>query len=143
MTPPLSHGELRQMEEAAKNKPGVRGGKVPFPIVVDTDTIFEEVHNDLDEKIMQAVINVGITVNKPELIRALELDKKVREGKLIEINHGEWIAVDKPTDTATICECSLCGLTIWKYDKDPAPHTWNFCPRCGARMDGGDTNANP
>ncbi len=82
---PLSHGELVQMEEAAKNKPGVRGGKVPFPIVVDTDTIFEEVRNDLDEKITQAVVNVGITVNKADLIRALELDKELREGKLVEV----------------------------------------------------------
>ena len=81
MTPPLSHGELRQMEEAAKNRPS--------PIVVDTDTIFKEVRNDFDEKIMQAVINVGITVNKPELIRALELDKKLRKGKIVAVTRCE------------------------------------------------------
>lgn len=65
------------MEEAAKNKTA--------PIVVDYDTIYKDLRNDLDEKIMQAVINVGITVNKPELIRALELDKELREGKLVEV----------------------------------------------------------
>lgn len=74
---PLSHGELVQMETAAKNK--------QRPIVVDTEAILEEVRNDFDEKIMRAVLNVGITVNKPELIRALELDKELREGKLVEV----------------------------------------------------------
>ena len=74
---PLSHGELRQMEEAAKNKPA--------PIVVDYYNIYKEVRNDLDEKIMQAVINCDIKVNKAELIRALELDKELREGKLVEV----------------------------------------------------------
>lgn len=74
---PLSHGELVQMEEAAKNK--------QRPIVVDMDTIFKEIRNDHDERIMQAVLNVGIKVNKEDLIRALELDKKVREGKLVEV----------------------------------------------------------
>lgn len=74
---PFSHGELVQMETAAKNKTA--------PIVVDYDTIYKELRNDFDEKITQAVINVGITVNKPELIRALELDKELREGKLVEV----------------------------------------------------------
>lgn len=78
---PLSHGELVQMETAAKNKTA--------PIVVDYDTIYKEVRNDFDEKIMQAVLNVGITVNKPELIRALELDKELREGKLVEVTRCE------------------------------------------------------
>ena len=74
---PLSHGELRQMEEAAKNKTA--------PIVVDIDTIYKELRNDLDEKIMQAVLNCDIKVDKAELIRALELDKKVRNGELVEV----------------------------------------------------------
>ena len=74
---PLSHGELRQMEEAAKNKTA--------PIVVDIDTIYKELRNDLDEKIMQAVLNFDIKVDKAELIRALELDKKVRNGELVEV----------------------------------------------------------
>ena len=74
---PISHGELRQMEEAAKNKPA--------PIVVDIDTIYEEIRNDLEENIVQAVLNYDIKVNKAELIRALELDKELREGKLVEV----------------------------------------------------------
>lgn len=129
---PISHGELRQMEEAAKNKTA--------PIVVDYDTIYKELRNDLDEKIMQAVINCDIKVNKAELIRALELDKKVRNGELVEVKHANWIYVSRPTENATICECSLCHLTIWKYDKDTDPHAWDFCSRCGARMDGGQND---
>lgn len=101
---PLSHGELRQMEEAAKNKTA--------PIVVDYDTIYKELRNDLDEKIMQAVLNVGITINKAELIRALELDKKVRNGELVEVvrcRDCEYWDPGSPMATVipTPCRCRL------------------------------------
>ena len=101
---PFSHGELRQMEEAAKNKTA--------PIVVDYDTIYKELRNDLDEKIMQAVINCDIKVDKAELIRALELDKDLREGKLVEVTRCrdcEYWDETSPMSTTdpAFCRCRL------------------------------------
>lgn len=51
--------------------------------------------------------------------------------------HGRWIEVQRinPTDRMAICECSICGDTVWVYD---GQRTWNYCPNCGARMDGGE-----
>lgn len=51
-----------------------------------------------------------------------------------EVRHGHWIEVQRihETDHTAICECSLCGDTVWVYDGQRA---WNYCPRCGAKMD--------
>lgn len=48
--------------------------------------------------------------------------------------HGRWIQVD-----STKCRCSHCDIIalIALY-----PHgDKNFCPNCGAKMDGGEANA--
>lgn len=50
---------------------------------------------------------------------------------VVQVVHGWW----EPTKTPFMneCEdCSVCGYrTIWG-------HRFNYCPNCGARMDGGD-----
>lgn len=55
----------------------------------------------------------------------------------VKVKHGRWIEVQRinPTDRMAICECSNCGDTIWVYD---GQRTWNYCPNCGAKMDGGE-----
>ena len=52
----------------------------------------------------------------------------------VEPKHGHWIEVQRihETDHTAICECSLCGDTVWVYDGQRA---WNYCPTCGAKMD--------
>ena len=49
--------------------------------------------------------------------------------------HGRWIS-DGDGYHWTY-NCSICA---WK-DGYPFNERHNFCPNCGARMDGGDTNA--
>lgn len=50
------------------------------------------------------------------------------------VKHGHWVEVQRihETDHTAICECSLCGDTVWVYDGQRA---WNYCPRCGAKME--------
>ncbi len=43
---------------------------------------------------------------------------------VVEVKHGKWEG----------CECSLCGHFA-TYAND-----YNYCPNCGAKMDGKDTN---
>lgn len=45
--------------------------------------------------------------------------------------HGRWKTNSDRPDTL-ICSVCKCGFDMWKHD----PH--NFCPNCGARMDGGE-----
>ena len=46
--------------------------------------------------------------------------------------HGMWIDKDK-YDFGTFYDCSICGDRILDNG-----HSWNYCPNCGAKMDGGD-----
>lgn len=58
----------------------------------------------------------------------------------VPVVHGEW----KPcshydSNTHMICECSVCGDTVWVYYN--SEREWNYCPNCGAKMGGGADNA--
>lgn len=50
----------------------------------------------------------------------------------VEVVHGRNLAEDTPSRF----ECSECGWTDWDtYTGDS--DTYNYCPGCGAKMDGG------
>ena len=53
--------------------------------------------------------------------------KRLPTADVTEVKHGEW----KHYST-TMMECSICG-------KHTAKHRYNYCPNCGAKMDGGET----
>lgn len=46
--------------------------------------------------------------------------------------HGRWIEQEKYT-FGVMYDCSICGDRILDNG-----HPWNYCPKCGARMDGDD-----
>ena len=53
---------------------------------------------------------------------------------VVEVKHGRW--VPREPDSDIIFFCSRCDTEIstsWDYDQ---PEMWNYCPHCGARMDG-------
>lgn len=49
------------------------------------------------------------------------------------VRHGRW---ETNSDRPDSLICSVCkrGFDMWKHD----PH--NYCPNCGAKMDGGANN---
>lgn len=50
---------------------------------------------------------------------------------VVPVLHGRWIASHDD-----ICTCSIC-----KYPVYAAWNATNYCPNCGAKMDGGDGNS--
>ena len=46
--------------------------------------------------------------------------------------HGRWIEKDKYT-FGVMYDCSICDNRILDTG-----HSWNYCPVCGAKMDGGE-----
>ena len=52
---------------------------------------------------------------------------------VVEVKHGEWIE-DSLVDDASIC--SLCGYTDYRFNYDRDERGSNYCPHCGAKMDG-------
>lgn len=47
------------------------------------------------------------------------------------VRHGRWVEQEKYT-FGTMYDCSICGDRILDTG-----HSWNYCPNCGAKMDGG------
>ena len=50
------------------------------------------------------------------------------------VRHGRWVEKEKYT-FGTLYDCSICGNRILDNG-----HSWNYCPNCGCRMDGGANN---
>ena len=62
------------------------------------------------------------------------LDDDIFEMKAADVapvRHGQWKTNSDRPDTL-ICSICKCGFDMWKHD----PH--NYCPNCGAKMDGGE-----
>ena len=60
--------------------------------------------------------------------------KKMPKGIIADVapvRHGQWKTNSDRPDTL-ICSICKCGFDMWKHD----PH--NYCPNCGAKMDGGE-----
>lgn len=102
------------------------------------------------EKIKVKIITESLWNRLPQYVRD-EINGKPRE--MVEVVHGKWI----PSRFKTLqedgwCECSVCGVGNKLYDrgvrKSDVPHIdgksyelkniANYCPNCGARMDGTD-----
>lgn len=56
------------------------------------------------------------------------------------VRHGKWVKSRSPGGTL-LCNCSVCGDSAISQDNDWGDviyyHETDFCPYCGARMDGG------
>lgn len=52
------------------------------------------------------------------------------DGKKDAVKHGRWVLVGYGKDGGwnTCCECAY----VYKHDEHPS----NYCPNCGAKMDG-------
>ena len=73
-----------------------------------------------------------------EIINSLNIASALYAGRKIinlppadvaPVRHGRWgTHSDRPD--SLICSVCNCGFDMWKHD----PH--NYCPNCGAKMDG-------
>ena len=61
--------------------------------------------------------------------------KRVTAADVAPVRHGRWVEKEKYT-FGIMYDCSLCEDRILDNG-----HPWNYCPNCGARMDGGDGNS--
>lgn len=83
---------------------------------------------------INAVENAPIELFQSEWEEIEEAINTAPAADVVPVVHGRWIQVD-----STKCRCSHCDIIalIALY-----PHgDKNFCPNCGAKMDGGADNA--
>ena len=52
--------------------------------------------------------------------------------------HGRWEYIPQTLNTLSQLRCSFCGW--WSLDPS-IDGAYNYCPNCGAKMDGGDGDA--
>ena len=68
------------------------------------------------------------------LQKVILLLKHAPAADVAEVVHGRWIKDDFLSDDVNNAEkCSQCGELIGWFGNLP-----NYCPNCGARMDGGN-----
>ena len=56
--------------------------------------------------------------------------KAIPSADVVSVRHGRWETNSDRPDSL-ICSVCKCGFDMWKHE----PH--NYCPNCGAKMDGG------
>lgn len=53
---------------------------------------------------------------------------------VVEVRHGHWKGINRNKYNDDEATCSVCGLTFSSGYSDPS--WWDYCPNCGAKMDG-------
>ena len=67
---------------------------------------------------------------------ALEQIIKLLDTDVAPVRHGRWESFED-VFLETCYECSECGLKFYLVDGGtPKENSYNYCPNCGARMDG-------
>ena len=70
-----------------------------------------------------------------EAIKMVSFSEYTPSADVAPVRHGMWVYAKTYYD-ADECNCSLCGqLMTTAINK-----RMNYCPNCGAKMDGGDGN---
>ena len=81
------------------------------------------------EDAIDAILRGGITYHE-ELVDIWEIER-IPAADVAPVVHGEWIVSHIPD--SMLWECDQCGF-------DCGAHSFNFCPNCGAKMDGGESD---
>ena len=79
----------------------------------------------------------SLTMTRSSLIDSIS---KLPAADVVPVVHGRWDDSGRYTFTggSTAVRCTNCGcaLTVSEYHLN----NWNYCPVCGAKMDGGDSD---
>lgn len=104
------------------------------PIHLIYDKLAPQISETTDAMICTAILNVGINVDKEELIRALNYDRQqykkgYADGKAdSQRGIGRWIINGHRR------RCDKCGASMCMIDRDEYEIPDNFCSNCGADM---------
>ena len=92
------------------------------------------------ERAMLAEAAADKDKNRRTWVRALGLLHDAPAADVAPVVHGLWDDSGRYTfsDGSVAVRCSECGCAL--TESEYALNNWNFCPVCGARMDGGAEN---
>lgn len=103
--------------------------------LIDADAL-QAVFNDTTTALMR---EPKLTKDTEHLVRAcIMTTEMIKDSPTIEtvpVRHGRWEQVDDNK-----CRCTNCGSVAF-IALYPSGANNNYCPNCGAKMDGGNNNA--
>ena len=56
---------------------------------------------------------------------------------VVEVRHGEWMPIVIQENYFDPPYCDTCKCSMCEYEIDVSETVYNYCPNCGAKMDGG------
>ena len=102
--------------------------------LIDADEILLNEESEYTKTIWEVDYTVKI------IIKAVHnnIQTLIQEAPTIDavpVRHGKWV-IENYNDKLCIPCCSECNVFVTL-----SPYKLNYCPNCGAKMDGGDQNA--
>lgn len=100
-------------------------------------------HTTSEMRLIDANLLVSDLAHSPDYSAAVfqKIAKIVHDSPTVdavEVVHGEWTTIEDDWMMDTIYKCSVCKEEFVTVDGTPAENLWNYCPNCGALMDGGN-----
>ena len=100
--------------------------------LIDANALLEKIGEEYD-------LNYGEILTDPK--RFAEMVEDATTVDAVEVVHGRWIVLAEFLDRTICTQCSVCGeeytykngkfeFINFEYAK------YNYCPNCGAKMDG-------
>lgn len=80
----------------------------------------------IDREKLQATIRNMVEIPNEVRVKVLGAVSRAKKVDAVEVVHGKWIRRHNET------KCSKCKFIYYSNHDD-----FNYCPNCGAKMDGG------
>ena len=114
---------------------------------IDADKLLEELQQASDKEGVKAdamayagIYDASVKYGHGQYcyINAMEIVKDAPAVDVVEVKHGYWVRQEKMVDGKVQAEavCSNCGTDVVYQVIDNRWQFENYCPHCGARMDG-------
>lgn len=99
----------------------------------------EYIERSAGVSILRAKANMAVLMDAaPYFEKAAQMLEKLPAADVSPVVHGRWDDSGRYTfpggGTAVRCTECGCALTVSEYHLN----NWNYCPVCGAKMDGGE-----
>jgi Zn finger protein HypA/HybF involved in hydrogenase expression len=79
----------------------------------------------------------GLVENHPVVIYA----RNAPTVDAVEVVHGEWSTIEDDYVGLVALQCSKCNEEYW-FEEELPTKSYNYCPNCGAKMDGDGNEKN-
>ncbi len=106
----------------------------------DVDEVIRRIEgNTLDswgEKINSCLWSHSVEVKN----KILKLLRDAPAADVAPVMHGEWVSAEGDETPCDEWDCTACGerrTFVYEMDEDEMNELYQYCPNCGAKMDGG------